>query len=527
MLSCVRAGFAAALLAFAALPAFAADKAFQRDDLDDAAIKLEAQIKSDAGTVTKPAAQLRREADAAFDKNDFRTGMVVLGQIVAAAPNDSANWLRLARTVLQIRPRNDRERALLLDRAATAAYIAYQRTQNRSEEADSLVVLGRSSPTARSGAARSMRCGSRSKCARSPMCARNTNGCARSTASACSITRSIRTPRRRAPASSSPRNCPASAPTSRRSSPSPAWTSRRCRPNDKQLCVEGLKHGERYTITLRAGLPSTVQETLAKSAEFTIYVRDRKPFVRFTGKAYVLPRTGQRGIPVVSVNTTAVAIEIYRIGDRNLIDTVLGRDFQRNLDRYEAKDLTESRGSKVWNGELAVEQTLNTDVTTAFPVDQAVGALAPGVYVMTAAAKGNLSEDYDQLATQWFIVSDLGLTAYSGNDGIHVFVHSLASAEPKAQIEVRLMSRSNEVLATKRTDATGLVHFEAGLTRGEGGLAPAALIATETGDYAFLSLKGRPSISPTAASPAGQCRPGSMPSSIPSAASIAPARPCT
>ncbi|MFZ5270569.1 hypothetical protein ACOY8A_23675, partial [Enterobacter roggenkampii] len=74
----------------------------------------------------------------------------------------------------------------------------------------------------------------------------------------------------------------------------------------QQLCVDGLKHGERYNINLRAGLPSTVKETLPKSAEFNIYVRDRKPFVRFTGRAYVLPRTGQRGIPVVSVNTPAV-----------------------------------------------------------------------------------------------------------------------------------------------------------------------------------------------------------------------------
>ena len=87
-----------------------------------------------------------------------------------------------------------------------------------------------------------------------------------------------------------------------------------------------------------------MKETLAKSADFNVYVRDRKPFVRFTGKAYVLPRTGQRGIPVVSVNTTAVALEIYRIGDRNLIDTVLGRDFQRNLDRYDIERLTEERG---------------------------------------------------------------------------------------------------------------------------------------------------------------------------------------
>ena len=45
---------------------------------------------------------------------------------------------------------------------------------------------------------------------------------------------------------------------------------------EKQLCVEGLTHGEHYTVTLRAGLPSVVHETLSKSADFAIYVRDRK-----------------------------------------------------------------------------------------------------------------------------------------------------------------------------------------------------------------------------------------------------------
>ena len=52
---------------------------------------------------------------------------------------------------------------------------------------------------------------------------------------------------------------------------------------------------------------------------------------------------------------------------------------------------------------------------------------------MTAEPAGRAADDdYDALATQWFIVSDLGLTAYSGNDGIHVFVHSLASAAAQA-----------------------------------------------------------------------------------------------
>ena len=83
MFTSVRAGLAAAFIALAVFPALGADKAFKRTDLDEAAIKLEAQIKSDAGTVTKPAATLRRDADAAFQKNDFRTGMTVLGQMVS------------------------------------------------------------------------------------------------------------------------------------------------------------------------------------------------------------------------------------------------------------------------------------------------------------------------------------------------------------------------------------------------------------------------------------------------------------
>ena len=84
-------------------------------------------------------------------------------------------------------------------------------------------------------------------------------------------------------------------------------------------------------------------------------MRDRKPFVRFAGKAYVLPRTGQRGIPVLSVNTSAVAIAVYRIGDRNLLDTVLGSDFQRNLSQYDAERIASEHGAKVWSGELAVD----------------------------------------------------------------------------------------------------------------------------------------------------------------------------
>jgi uncharacterized protein YfaS (alpha-2-macroglobulin family) len=489
MLRVVRAGLAAALLVFVLAPAVAAEKPFKQSALDEAAIKLEAQIKIDAGTVTKPAAALRRDADAAFQNNDLRTGMLVLGQLVAVAPDDASGWLRLGRTILQIKPRDEREKALLLDRASTAAYIAYQRAGDRNLEADSLSALGQTLADRQQwrAALDSLRL---SLELRETAELRGQYEKLRADHGFRLLDFTVDSD------SVSPRACFQFSEElpGRRTDFSPfVVVAGMDRPatstNDKQLCVEGLKHGERYAVTLRAGLPSVVKETLAKSAEFTIFVRDRKPFVRFSGKAYVLPRTGQRGIPVLSVNSKAVALSIYRIGDRNLIDTLLGYDFQRNLSRYQAERLANEHGAKIWGGELAVEPKLNTEVTTAFPVDQAVKDLGPGVYAMTAEPKDVISNEYGQQATQWFIVSDLGLTAYTANDGIDVFIHSLASAEPRGSAEVRLIARNNEVLAVRQTDRNGFIHFEAGLARGEGGVAPAAIVASEKNDYAFLSLK--------------------------------------
>src|SRR5271170_4030849 len=144
MLSFTRASFALALLIFSSISAFAADKPYHRDDLAEAAIRLEAQINADAGTVAKPLAALRRDADGLFARNDQRAGIRALGQIAAVAPADTANWLRLARAIMQTRPADEGERATVLERAAAAAYIAYHRAANRNEEADALVLLGRS-----------------------------------------------------------------------------------------------------------------------------------------------------------------------------------------------------------------------------------------------------------------------------------------------------------------------------------------------------------------------------------------------
>src|ERR1700722_2326990 len=377
MISLVRAGVTAALLVVAPLLSFqsassAADNAFRNSELADSAVKLEAQIKTDAGTPTKPLPKIRRDADAAFSKNDFRAGMALLGQIVAGAPNDSATWLRLARTVMQIRAGDDDEKRLLLERASTAAYIAYQRTSSRSEEADSLAFLG--NVLAQRELWRALLHSLRLALElREAADVRGQYERLREAHGFRVLDYSVDAD------TASPRACfqfsedlPARVDFSPfvalAGADKPALSAA-----EKQLCVEGLKHGETYTVPLRTGLPSTVHETLSQSKDFSIYVRDRKPLARFASNAYVLPRSGQRGIPIVSVNSRAIAVEILRIDDRNLVGTLGGSgeydrgDFKHSLNRYEIEQLRQSRGVSVWKGELAVESPpLNANAPTAF-----------------------------------------------------------------------------------------------------------------------------------------------------------------
>jgi alpha-2-macroglobulin len=270
------------------------------------------------------------------------------------------------------------------------------------------------------------------------------------------------------------------------------------RVHGSQLCVEDLLHGKRYEVKVRSGIPSTEDDLLPKPVELTVYIRDRSPSVRFSARNYVLPRTGQQGIPVISINTKLVKATIYRIGDRRLAAEVLDGDFQKPMETYQLSQIADQKGEKLWSGQMPVASKLNEEVTTAFPVDTLLPNLKPGLYVVAAAAAEETAksegaaagaEDDRTKVTQWFVVSDLGLTAFSGADGVHVYVRSLATAEPIGGAEIRLVARNNEVLGTVKTDAQGTAIFNAGLSHGIGGLSPALAVARGAdNDYGFLDI---------------------------------------
>ena len=212
--------------------------------------------------------------------------------------------------------------------------------------------------------------------------------------------------------------------------------------------------------------------------------------MRFAGRAYVLPKSAEASVPIVSVNAGEAALRLYRVGTRNVATVIGNGDFGSPLtggEETRAAATPWARRSGRGPGELA--QELNRDVTTTLPMGDVVAGLEPGLYALTArVADGPAREDWEASATQWFVVTDLGLAALTGADGLHVFLRGLSDAGAREGVEVTLLARNNDVLGRAVTDAEGHARFDPGLLRGRGG-AEAALVTAEAGqDFAFLSL---------------------------------------
>ncbi len=277
-----------------------------------------------------------------------------------------------------------------------------------------------------------------------------------------------------------------------RSEPEVAMTFRA---TDADLCVGGFDFGADYKIRLLAGLPGADGISLEKGVEQNVATGDRASSLGFRTAAYVLPSGAGGEVPLISVNVATAEIRVLRINDRNLVSEIDQGRFLRNLDEYDRDYMAESSGELVWEGRMDLANERNKRNVTNLPFGEIVPQAKPGVYIVMARnaefAPGSDRYEwtYGRQATQWLIVSDIGLTAFSGADGLTIMARSLASGKPLRRVDLQLIARNNEVLAQARTDGDGLAHFDPGLIRGEGGRAAITIMAfRRDGDYSFLDL---------------------------------------
>ena len=438
---------------------------------------------------TEGLASLTDDAKRAALGGDHRTAMQKYEAAVSIAQGDGSLWLELARETLAVQPANGTETSTLQSNATSAAFNAYKLQRTARTRADSLALIA--AGLDRRNLYRPALQAYEASLALMP------SPSVQADYADLKARKGFRVIEHSVDAdTSAPRICAQFSEELVKTGIDYAQfvtvdnaPPKGVEAKDKQICVEGLEHGKHYDVTFRTGLPAAIGEVIESPIVLSIYVQDRAASVRFNGDSFVLPSGVRRGIPVVSVNMSAAKMKLYRIGDRSLAQLLSGYQFLRQLDSYDISNITDQMGSPVWEGQLEIANELNKEVTTSFPVDEALPQRKPGVYVLTAEPTDKHGDDYASLATQWFVVSDIGLSTYTGQDGLNVFARSLDTAKPLAGAELTLLARNNEILGTATTDADGRATFNPGLTRGEGGMVPAVLMARQgDSDFVFLDM---------------------------------------
>lgn len=266
-----------------------------------------------------------------------------------------------------------------------------------------------------------------------------------------------------------------------------------------RLCIGGLSFGQTRNLVLREGLPAADGRRLAAEERDSLSFAARPAYVGFPGGGIILPRVDADGIPIETVNVETVRVTVTRVTDRALAFRTITSGFNAASGEWYWSDFDErpgDAGAPVWQGEMDTPGPANAMTTTVFPLADTLGTLRPGAYFLRVDNLAEIESDrYGEYARaeRWLIVTDLAFTAYRGTSGLDVIVRSLQTARPQGSVEVQLIARSNEVLATARTDANGRVRFDQAIMAGQEGNTPRLLMAYgPEGDFAVLDLARAP-----------------------------------
>src|SRR5262252_6067281 len=277
---------------------------------------------------------------------------------------------------------------------------------------------------------------------------------------------------------------------------------------DDTMCLDGMKHGGTYKVEILAGLPAVTGERLRETFTTRVVIPDRKPQLRFSGTGYVLPKLETAGLPLTTVNVDKVKLRLLRINERNLVPSIDAERLTMSFSPYEIDEIANRTGSLVWEGEMAITGERNRPVTTAIPLKDVLREKGPGVYLAVAERTDLTQDQYAEPATNWVLVSDLGLAAYKGTDGLAVDIRSLADGKPMSGVAVRLYARNNGELAAATSDAGGIARIAGGLLRGSGGDEPFVVTAHgPSDDFNFLEI-GRPAFDLSDRGVSGRPQPG-------------------
>lgn len=229
-----------------------------------------------------------------------------------------------------------------------------------------------------------------------------------------------------------------------------------------------------YEITVQDGLTAPDGSILKKSYNVQLRIPDVPPQIRFAGSGFFLTRNQKMNLGLATINVQEVDVEIEKIFGNNLVYV----SKLRNWNTW-----TENLGKTIHTGNIEISSKLNEEVQTPIDLGQYLNDKRVGIFKVTAKTSNN----YRPRATQWVMLTDLGIISKRAGDELWVWVNSLSNLKSVPHATVKLISDNNQMLLTGTTNWQGFVKFSS-VTQKTEGFTPFMLTVEKGDDLSFIQL---------------------------------------
>lgn len=240
-----------------------------------------------------------------------------------------------------------------------------------------------------------------------------------------------------------------------------------------------FRAGATYHFSFGTNLCAVGGRALTEPTTRTITIPSPGPSIALPGRGVYLSGAGKRLVPFHVVNTDQVTVTAERIYPNNLLAYVhrtegrAGYYYSRRRAMRQLSQLTGRRAFVTTAGvhELTTRQIDMTDL---------MGGNEAGAFWITARTEEGPS------ASRLIVVSDLGIGVRQSDNRMMGWINSLRTARPVAGADVRVVSETNQEMATGFTDAEG--RFDLPLRWSSPEEPPALILVAKDRDQNYLSL---------------------------------------
>ncbi len=232
--------------------------------------------------------------------------------------------------------------------------------------------------------------------------------------------------------------------------------------NDNSFRIEGsFNNSQVVDLIIKKGLPGLYGGELAFDFEQQVGFVNLDPSLDFAdrrGKYLML--SGQHNLELSAVNIPAVDIEVSQIYKNNVLYFVKQYNYSSYNDYgyayyypyYNVNDY----GHHLYKEKRKLINSPNSLEKFSINLDKIRSEKSKGLYVVEVRS----TKDRWRNATKMLSLSDLGIIAKESSSQLMVFVNSIATTKPVPGVEISLISSTNQLIVSGKTDSEGIVKFE-------------------------------------------------------------------